>query len=228
MSRKGAIFTHIRPRGPRALRMAEVSAVAVGVWLVSSEARAEGFRYVDRDGRVHEIAATTTETVAVEVAPVALDLAPGTFMPPPAKAEPEATAEYVALARQAAELYSLPVELVLAVIRVESGFNPRAVSRTGAMGLMQLMPATAAELGVTNPFDPRQNVFGGARYLRMLLNMFDGSVSLALAGYNAGSGAVRRAGKIPAIPETQRYVASVLYYYKSTPPPATRPVTASR
>ncbi len=122
---------------------------------------------------------------------------------------------YFALAQQAAEAYALPPELVLAVMKVESNFNPRAVSRAGAQGLMQLMPATATALGVTDPFDPRQSIVGGAYTLRVLVNEFEGQVPLAVAAYNAGSKAVRRHGGIPPIPETQSYVPTVLFLYRS-------------
>lgn len=105
--------------------------------------------------------------------------------------------------------------LVQAVITAESGFNPRAVSRAGASGLMQLMPDTARRYGVRDVFDPVENIHGGVRYLRDLLEMFKGDMRLALAGYNAGENAVIRAGNtIPPYSETQQYVPKVLHYYK--------------
>ena len=112
----------------------------------------------------------------------------------------------------AAEAASLPDSLLRAVVEVESGGRSEAVSPAGAQGLMQLMPTTAAELGVTNPFDPKQNLEGGARYLAEQLDRFDGDLRLALAAYNAGPGAVKRHGGVPPYPETERYVESVLQW----------------
>lgn len=116
--------------------------------------------------------------------------------------------KFTPLLQAAAIRNGLDLALVKAVVAVESGFRAEATSRVGALGLMQLMPATARELGV-NPRDPAENVDGGTRYLAGLLKMF-GSERLALAAYNAGPGRVRRAGGIPKIPETQRYVREVL------------------
>ena len=116
---------------------------------------------------------------------------------------------YEPLIQSAASRYGVPADLVRAVVRVESGFNPLAVSSAGAQGLMQLMPGTAQGLGVRNTFDPAENVDGGTRYLRRQLDSF-GSVPLALAAYHAGPNAVREYGGIPPYPTTQRYVERVL------------------
>jgi soluble lytic murein transglycosylase-like protein len=107
----------------------------------------------------------------------------------------------------------VPVKLVSAVIRAESGFNPRAVSPKGARGLMQLMPGTASMLGVRNSFDPRQNIEGGVRHLRGLIDRFPDSLPLALAAYNAGERAVVQYRGIPPFPETRDYVTKVLNFY---------------
>lgn len=112
----------------------------------------------------------------------------------------------------AAARHKVPVGLVKAVVRAESGFKSDATSPAGAQGLMQLMPATAKGLGVTDSFDPQQNLDGGAKYLKQLMNRFHGDVKKVLAGYNAGPGAVERYGGIPPYKETQHYVAKVLEY----------------
>ncbi len=116
---------------------------------------------------------------------------------------------------QTAKRHDVDVNLVKAMIRTESNDNPRAVSNKGALGLMQLMPFTARDLGVTNAFDPLQNVDGGVRYLKSLLTQFGGDLPLSLAAYNAGPGAVSRHGGIPPYRETQDYVRKIGALYGS-------------
>jgi len=119
-----------------------------------------------------------------------------------------------ALAAATAKKHGLDPALVLAVVAVESGFRPDAVSRKGAQGLMQLMPGTAKDLGVKDPLDPAANLDGGTRYLNALLRQYDGDLKRALAAYNAGAGAVKRHGGIPPFRETRDYVQKVLERYK--------------
>ncbi len=122
-----------------------------------------------------------------------------------------------ALAADAARRHGLDPDLVLAVISVESGFRPQAVSPKGAQGLMQLMPRTAAELGVKDALDPADNLDGGARHLLFLLTLYDGDVARALAAYNAGVGAVSRHRGVPPYRETRDYVKRVLERYQAKP-----------
>ncbi|HEY5956152.1 MAG TPA: lytic transglycosylase domain-containing protein, partial [Polyangiaceae bacterium] len=121
----------------------------------------------------------------------------------------EASDRYAVHIREASRLYQIPEELIRAVIAVESGFSPRAVSPANAKGLMQLLPATAQRMQVEDIFDPRQNIYGGVRYLRILANLFNGDLNLTIAAYNAGEGAVLRYGGIPPYHETEDYVTRV-------------------
>lgn len=114
---------------------------------------------------------------------------------------------------QAASRHNVDPSLVRSVVKVESDFNPNAVSRKGAMGLMQLMPSTARSLNVANPFDPAQNVDAGVRHLRALLDNYGGNVPLSLAAYNAGAGAVSRSAGVPRFRETQNYVRRITNLY---------------
>ncbi|MBW2525029.1 MAG: lytic transglycosylase domain-containing protein [Deltaproteobacteria bacterium] len=132
---------------------------------------------------------------------------------PPQDRSPGRFTRYDQWIREAATLYQIPEALVRAVIKVESDYDPRAVSIAGAQGLMQLMPETALRMRVRDSFDPRTNIFGGTRYLRILANTFNGDLQLTVAGYNAGEGAVIRHGGIPPYEETQEYVLRVLRYY---------------
>jgi soluble lytic murein transglycosylase-like protein len=128
---------------------------------------------------------------------------------------------------EAAQTHNVDPNLVRALIKVESNFNAHAVSRKGAMGLMQLMPQTARTLNVSNPFDPHQNVDAGVRHLKDLLNSYNGDVQLSLAAYNAGQGAVARNNGIPPYSETRNYVKRITELYWNGATPGTRMFTSS-
>jgi soluble lytic murein transglycosylase len=124
------------------------------------------------------------------------------------------TRKYDDLINEASRKYGLSFHLLKAVIKVESDFNPRAVSRSGALGLMQVMPFNLQRFNISDPFNPRQNILGGAYYLKKLLKRYNGRVAYALAGYNAGPLMVDKHNGIPPITETRRYVKKVLKYYR--------------
>jgi soluble lytic murein transglycosylase-like protein len=191
-------------------RLAPVLVLA-GALAAAQPAAAQTYRLVAPDGTVHFTNAPTDPRYQ------RLGVAPAAPMParpaPAAQVRPVVTSarpgSYDSEIREAAERYGVPERLISAVIRVESAFNPRAVSPKGAQGLMQLMPETASMLGVRDVFDPRANIDGGVRHLRGLLEHF-ADISLALAAYNAGAQAVAKYGGIPPYPETRDYVARIL------------------
>jgi soluble lytic murein transglycosylase-like protein len=190
--------------GARAIAGVVLAAV-IGAGL---PARADIYRYEDKDGVIH------FSNVSKRGKLYARDKGARK----PAAAAPSATSskapsDYDEFIREAAALYQIPEALVRAVIRVESNFDPRAISRANARGLMQLIPATAERMLVSDPFDARQNVLGGTRYLRVLANLFNGNLQLTIAAYNAGENAVIRYGGIPPYEETQAYVTRVLSFY---------------
>jgi soluble lytic murein transglycosylase-like protein len=161
----------------------------------------------------HASEATPTLLIAAETPPAAPPpMAPSAPAPSrPAPAGPPTPPSLAPVIREAARRHDVSESLLTAVIAVESGFDPRAISPKGARGLMQLMPDTARRFGVKDVFAVHDNLHGGAAYLRQLITLFDNDLSLALAAYNAGEGAVMRAGRrIPAYPETRDYVAKVL------------------
>ena len=121
---------------------------------------------------------------------------------------------YDNLIRIYAKQFSVPFEVIKAMIKVESDFNPHAVSPAGAIGLMQLLPETAKKMGISNIWSPAENIYAGVKYFRYLLDRFNWNYSKALAAYNAGSLKVIKAGGVPNIPETRNYVKKVFYYYR--------------
>lgn len=124
--------------------------------------------------------------------------------------------DYEAYFKEASEAYGVSTTILKSIAKAESNFNPSAVSSAGAVGIMQLMPATAASLGVSNSYDARENIMGGAKYISQLLSRYQGNISLALAAYNAGCGNVDKYGGIPPFTETQNYVKKVLSYMNGT------------
>lgn len=190
--------------------------LALLVSLAASPAAADIYSYTDDEGVVHFTNQRPARREGVRVA--VRTEAPSPNQRPrasigPRDRSPERYHRYDVHIREAAALYRLPEAFVRAVIRVESDYNVQVVSHAGAQGLMQLMPGTAARMGVRDPFDARQNILGGSRYLRILANSFDGDLILTIAAYNAGGGAVERYRGVPPYAETQRYVRRVLGWY---------------
>lgn len=171
-------------------------------------------QYEEKDGQV---TLTLPGGGAMGVpARVILQHFPG-YVPPPDLEKPEeklpADLPYRDLIAKYCQQYQMDWKLVAAVIKVESNFNPKAVSPKGAQGLMQLMPATQKEEGVVNPFVPEENIRGGVHYLKKMLDAFQGDLELTLAAYNAGIGRVQALQAVPAIPETRQYVSKILALY---------------
>src|SRR5690242_8221623 len=189
--------------------------VITALLLAPLQARADIYRYVDQYGVEHytnfQQAGGRAERIIRTRRPAGPAHGGGAINP--GETDPKRLRRYDEHIREAAVLYVLPEEFIRAVMHVESNFNPNARSRKGAIGLMQLMPSTAVAMGVEDPYDPRQNVLGGVRYLRVLANRFAGDQELTLAAYNAGEAAVRKYGGVPPYAETQRYVRRVLAHY---------------
>jgi len=197
-------------------RMLVMAAAALGV-AAAAPAMADIYSYKDEKGIVHftNIKGLDSRYRLVrkeDGSPIVPSYAPTrVFMPSQADID-----RYSNIIQTAAKAYGVEASLVHAVISAESGYDRYAVSRTGAMGLMQLMPDTARRYGVQNMMDPTENIHGGVRYLADLIGMFKGRLDLAIAAYNAGENAVIRAGhKVPNYAETRHYVPKVLGFYKN-------------
>jgi soluble lytic murein transglycosylase-like protein len=173
---------------------------------------ADIYRYEDSEGIVHFTDAPTDKRFIIFMRDIKRDKQLRTRLNLSCAVNP---AEYDQLIRTCSDKYGVNASLIKAVIHAESGYNPNAVSHKGASGLMQLMPGTAKSLKVSNSFDPKDNVEGGVKYLRFLLDTFHGDVSLALAAYNAGLSKVAKFGGIPPYAETRTYVNRVLSYMQS-------------
>jgi soluble lytic murein transglycosylase-like protein len=200
-------------------RIAALAACAFAGALLPREAEADIYQWTDAAGTVHFTNRPTANPAAKvylkgtspSAAPT---VRPGVTPFAPQDRDPARYTRYDEHIRQAAALYQIPESLVRAVIKVESDYDPRAVSYAGARGLMQLMPDTADRMQVKDINDPRENIFGGVRYLRVLANMFNGDLDLTVAGYNAGEGAVVQYGGIPPYAQTKDYVVKVTQFYR--------------
>lgn len=193
-------------------------AAFVALVALRGDAAADIYQYVDADGVVHFTNVRGGDgrfkLYIRGEGPAAYPRRGGGAAVPPSDRDVGRFTRYDEWIRQAATLYQIPEQLVRAVIKVESDYDPRAVSVAGARGLMQLMPETAAGLQVRDIDDPRENIFGGVRYLRVLANTFNGDLELTLAGYNAGEGAVAQYGGVPPYAQTRDYVIKVSHYYR--------------
>jgi len=203
----------LRPWAPAVL----VAAVAAALAACPGQAAADIFSYTDEEGVIHFSNKASGDArfhlyLKSPKARRASYSGVAAFMPSDTSAE--RFTRYDEWIRQAAILYQIPEELIRAIIMCESNYDPRVVSPAGAQGLMQLMPETALRMNVRDAFDPREAIFGGTRYLRVLANMFNGDLELTIAGYNAGEGAVVRYAGIPPFDETQGYVTRVLAFYR--------------
>lgn len=188
----------------RHLALSMISAL-IAVWMFFSTAPdvyADIYMYRDRNGVFHFTNAPTSPKYQLYIKERERE-----------QFDTASTSSYDHLITQASTLHGVSFSLLKAVIKAESGFNPNAVSKKGAMGLMQIMPDNFKLLNVTDPFDPWENIMAGARYLKRMLDRYKGTLRLALAAYNAGPGAVDQYNGIPPYPETQHYIEQVLKYY---------------
>jgi soluble lytic murein transglycosylase-like protein len=199
------------------LRLARAATVLTAVTLTAL-ARADIYTFTDTDGTVHF---TNTpggdKRYRIYIRGNGWQkpgVAPGVVPVPPSDHDIARYSRYDPWIRSAATLYQIPEQLVRAIIRCESDYDSRAVSVSGARGLMQLMPDTASIMQVRDIDDPRENIYGGVRLLRVLANEFNGDLELTVAAYNAGDGAVIRFGGIPPFAQTRDYVVNVTKYYR--------------
>ncbi len=196
-------------------------AVAALLCVPVTQAIADIYQYIDKDGVIHfsnvgvgnakKIKRIKAEPKEPQHSSPVSDSRTSPEAPLP---QESASPDYYDAIYNACARHGVDPALVHAIVKVESDFNPYALSRKGAMGLMQLMPQTAIDMNVRNIFNPHENVDGGVRYLRYLIDLYDGNLTLALAAYNAGESAIRKWGTVPPFPETQNYVQRVLTLYK--------------
>jgi len=185
----------------------------LSVFFQATPAKSDIYKYVDNEGVMHFTDAPTDRRFKIFMRDLKKDRKLRTNFKFAATYRNKA--EFEPLIKSLASEYGVDCSLIKAVIHAESGYNPNAVSPKGAQGLMQLMPKTAQGLKVSNSFDPKENLRGGVRYLRFLLDTFKGDVTLALAAYNAGLNRVSQYGGVPPYQETRNYVSRVLSYQKS-------------
>lgn len=205
----------------------------VAALALTHRAQAEIYVYVDKDGVSHYTnAPTDARYKAVRMESINLRPAPALSSreawQQARRGAPQSPSKYEQHIRKAALSHMIDPLLIKAIIRTESNFDPYAVSTKGAQGLMQLMPDTARNMRVRNAFDPMQNITGGTRYLRKLLNSYEGDLTLSLAAYNAGPGNVAKNGPLPKIPETREYVRRVIQHYRSYQQTPATPVSLSK
>lgn len=196
-----------------------ILALALFVCMPVPPAGADIYQYVDENGVLHftNVNGGGKNHKRVRSEPEAPREAATAPKSRPASSVPSASmnipAAYLELINSACDRHGIDPSLVHAIVKVESDFNPYALSRKGAMGLMQLMPQTAVDMNIKNSFNPAENIDGGVKYLRYLIDRYEGNLSLALAAYNSGETAVKRWGTVPPFKETQNYVKRILKIY---------------
>jgi len=196
-------------------------------------AHADIYQYTDEDGVVHFTNVSAAKgkkyrrhSESARTSSYANQVRRQRPSPPAASSAVTSTnipSAYLESINSACDRHGVDPALVHAIVKVESDFNPMAISRKGAMGLMQLMPQTAVDMNVRNTFDPGENIDGGVKYMKYLLDRYEGNVSLALAAYNSGETAVKRWGTIPPFPETQNYVQRIMKLYNGSGTTFARP-----
>lgn len=183
-----------------------IGALIMGWICETSSLQAEIYTYIDREGTLHftNTPVRSDDKIKIREVPYLLN-----------RRDKPLTRQYDYHIAQAALAFEVPFSLIKAMIKVESDYNPVAVSRAGAMGLMQIMPENIKAFGISNPFDPEENIMIGTQYFKSLFDRFKGNLSLALAAYNAGPTCVEKYECIPPYEETQEYVKKVLDYYRT-------------
>lgn len=177
---------------------------SVGILAAPVDVLADIYKYIDSNGVLHFTNVPVSSGYQLYIKEK-----------PEKSAAPRITNKYDDYIKRAAVKFGLSFSLIKAMIQVESNFNPRAISRKGAKGLMQIMPHNFGDLNIKNPFNPHENIMGGARYFKQMLDRYSGKLPLALAAYNAGPSAVDRYKRIPPYPETEQYVKNVMEIFNT-------------